>query len=86
MRVVVPFSYALMEVKTGKYNSLFVPENYPETTYVHILLGLGSENILENISSENIFENHFSRNIFENLFSEDISENIFSFTVQVLGH
>ena len=85
MRVVVPFSYALLEVKTEKCNSLVVPANYLETTYVHILTGVGSENIFRNISSENIFENHYSRNIFENLFSEDIFENIFSFTVQVLG-
>ena len=35
---VVTFSYALLEVNMGKYDSLVTPKNYPETTYVHILL------------------------------------------------
>ena len=39
---VVKFSYALLEVRARKYSSLVLHENYPETTYVHILLGVGS--------------------------------------------
>ena len=39
---VVTFSYALLEVKARKYSSLVLPENYQETTYVHILPGVGS--------------------------------------------
>ena len=78
MRAVVTFSYALLEGKTGKYSDLVVPKNYKEETmHVHILPGVGSDNIFENISNENIFENPSSGNIFDNLFSEDISENIF---------
>ena len=78
LRAVVTFSYALLEGKTGKYSDLVVPKNYKEETmHVHILPGVGSDNIFENISNENIFENPSSGNIFDNLFSEDISENIF---------
>ena len=77
MRAVVTFSYALLEGKTGKYSDLVVPKNYKEETmHVHILPGVGSDNIFENISNENIFENPSSGNIFDNLFSEDISEKI----------
>ena len=65
---VVTFSYALLEVKMGKYSRLVVPKNYRETTHIHILPEVGSENI---------FENPFSRSISENLFKQDISENIF---------
>ena len=78
MRAIVTFSYALLEVKKRNYSSLVLPENYPETTYVHILLGLGSKNMFNNTSSKNVFENPFSRNIYKNLFSQDISENILS--------
>ena len=85
-------------MKRGKYSSLVIPENYPETTDVHILPGVGSENILskniffekiigkiifKNISSRSIFEDPFSRNISENLFSEDIFENIFSKVINI---
>ena len=85
-------------MKTRKYSSLVIPENYPETTDVHILPGVGRENILskniffekiigkiifENISSRSIFEDPFSRNISENLFSEDIFKNIFSKVINI---
>ena len=74
---VVTFSYALLEVKSRKYSSLVMPKNYPETTYVHILPGVGGENIFENI-----FKKFFSGNIFKNIFSENIFfENIFSSTL-----
>ena len=43
-----------MEVKTRKYSSLVFSKNYPEATGLHILPGVGSENIVENIFSGNI--------------------------------
>ena len=51
---VVKFNYTLLEVKTRKYISLVFSKNYPEATGLHILPGVGSENIVENIFSGNI--------------------------------
>ena len=42
---VVTFSYTLLEVKKRKYKGLVLPKNYPEITFVHTLLGVGSKNI-----------------------------------------
>ena len=58
----VTFSYTLLEVKVRKYSSLVLPENFPETMYVHI----------ENIFSVNFFENTSSKYIFENIFGKNI--------------
>ena len=55
LRVVVTFSYTLLEGKKRKYSSLVVLKNYPETTYVHFLLWVRSDNIFEHISSRSAF-------------------------------
>ena len=59
-------------MKNRKYISLVIPQDYPETTDLHILPGVGRKNIF----GGNIHEISFRKNIFDNHFVEDNSQNI----------